>query len=365
MRVLIVGGGPAGLYLAILLRKLGHEVQVREAGREERLFGWGVVLPPDSAAFLEQHDLASFRALASHMVQWDSIDVLQPTQTSGVDGVEFFSVSYDAVIEILRARLRELGGELIYQREVRSLADLDGYDLVVGADGVDSYVRRLYRRRFGARMEAGHHRYAWFRTPRIFDALTYVVQQTAAGTFFGQGYRFNADTSTFLVECSDATWQNAGLGKIWDGEGRRQVQQIFAEALKGAPLVTTGPTQWSRYRQLTVDRWSHDNVVLIGDALHTTHYSIGSGIRLAFMDAAALAQSLERQQGLDRALAEFEQQQKPVIQEFQRASLASMRWLERIDEHLLDDPSSFAYELVTTTRRVTPDRHVQLEPRSR
>ncbi|MFE9622403.1 bifunctional salicylyl-CoA 5-hydroxylase/oxidoreductase [Streptomyces sp. NPDC006527] len=357
MRVAIIGGGPGGLYAAALLKRLAPDRQVTlwERNAPDDTFGFGVVLSDEALGGIEHADPVVYEALRRDFVRWDDIDVVHRgvRHTSGGHG--FAALGRKRLLQILHERCRSLGVDLRFHTEAPHPASLaDAYDLVVAADGVHSATRETYAPVFRPQV-AGHRcRYIWLAADFAFDAFRFETAETEHGVMQLHGYPYAADASTVIVEMREEVWRAAGFDETGEQESIERCAKIFSDALGGRPLRSNN-SAWTTFRTVTNERWSHGNVVLLGDAAHTAHFSIGSGTKLAVEDALALAACLEEQPSLDRALAAYEEERRPVVASTQRAARASLEWFENLPLYVGQPPRRFAFNLLTRSRRVTHD----------
>src|SRR5690606_10889305 len=313
MKVLILGAGPAGLYLAYLLKRQDPEVELRvvEQNPPDATFGFGVVFSDRALEFLRGDDPQTCELVTAAMEQWSDLVLNHRGQRIAIDGIGFAAIGRLKLLQLLQQRVASVGGGPEYRRTVSDARELDGYDLVVGADGVNSFVRNGREADFGTSVDYLQNRFAWFGTSKRFETLTQTFVQAQAGTFNAHHYRYAPDMSTFIVECDPATWERAGFATMGEEATRTCCERVFAETLDGHPLVANR-SMWRRFPKIWNERWSVGNRVLIGDALRTAHFSIGSGTRLAFEDAIALATALhDHPASIADALAAFEEACNP------------------------------------------------------
>ncbi|MGW1323885.1 bifunctional salicylyl-CoA 5-hydroxylase/oxidoreductase [Streptomyces antibioticus] len=362
MRVAVVGGGPGGLYAAALLKRLDptREITVWERNAPDHTFGFGVVLSDETLGGIEHADPVVYEALRREFVRWDDIDIVHRgvRHTSGGHG--FAALGRRRLLEILHERCRSLGVDLRFRTEAPHPARLtQEYDLVVAADGVHSATRAAHADAFRPVLTPHRCRYIWLAADFAFDAFRFEIAETEHGVMQLHGYPYAADASTVIVEMREEVWRAAGFdaGDENESDPRESVERcakIFADALGGRPLKSNN-SAWTTFRTVVNERWSHGNVVLLGDAAHTAHFSIGSGTKLAVEDALALAACLTEQPSLERALSAYEEERRPVVASTQRAARASLEWFENLGLHLHQPPRRFAFNLLTRSRRVTHD----------
>jgi 2-polyprenyl-6-methoxyphenol hydroxylase-like FAD-dependent oxidoreductase len=345
MRITCVGGGPAGLYLAVLakLADPAHEVTVLERNPPGVTYGWGVVFWDDLLDDLFRHDPVSAQRIWDAACKWDEYEVRATgkriTHLAGYG----YSLGRHRLLDILAERAGELGVDLRYRADVTEVPDAD---LVVACDGAGSRLREGDTEHFGAEVHTGSNRYIWLGTSHVFDTFTFGFERTPAGWIWFHAYPFTDEASTFIVECQPATWSALGLN---GPDGCARLAEIFKDHLGGQPLVDqradSGGTGWLRFRRVTNRRWDRDNVVLMGDAAHTTHFAIGSGTKLAMQDAMALAGAIAGGDDLPVALERYEHERRAALAPLQRAAKASSEWFERMPEYADLPAKRFSYAL--------------------
>ncbi|MGB6311917.1 MAG: FAD-dependent monooxygenase [Pseudolabrys sp.] len=364
MRITILGAGPAGLYLAYLIKRRRPDttVTVIEQNPADATFGFGVVFSDRALEFLREDDEATYSAITPHMESWNDITIAHRGERVTIDGVGFSAIGRLKLLQLLQARARSVGVEPVYRRTVKSLDELGDADLVVGTDGVNSLVRRGNEERFGASVRFLSNRFAWFGTGRRFETLTQTFVETDAGSFNAHHYRYAPNLSTFIVEVDGATFARAGFGQMDEEQTRSFCERVFAQALDGNQLISNKST-WRQFPIVHNEHWSVGNCVLVGDALHTAHFSIGSGTRLAMEDAIALDKALTHSDDIGAALAAYEATRRPILEKLVSGANGSATWYEHFAEHMRLAPVDFAMSYITRSGRIDIDRLRRLSPR--
>ncbi len=357
MRIACIGGGPAGLYFALLMKKAdpSHEVDVFERNRPDDTFGWGVVFSDQTLGNLAAADPQTHERIVDDFIHWDDIDIHFRGQILRSGGHGFCGIARKKLLSILRERARELGARLHFQREIATDEALRGeYDAVVIADGANSAIRRLHAPEFGTELDERKCRYIWLGTRHLFDAFTFVFEETPAGWFQVHAYRFDRDTSTVIVECREETWREAGLDRADAAESVAFCENLFGRYIGGERLISNAShlaSPWIKFVRVSNRTWSRGNAVLLGDAAHTAHFSIGSGTKLAMEDAIALARALSEDAALRDAFAAYEDERRVEVLKLQSAARNSMEWFEHVARYVRLPPTQFAYSLLTRSQR--------------
>jgi anthraniloyl-CoA monooxygenase len=363
-KINVIGGGPAGLYFAILMKRqdASREIIVVERDGPDDTFGWGIVFSDQTFSYLEESDKPSFQQIIGACEIWDNVDVVHKGERITIRGNRFSGIGRLKFLSLLRNRCRELGVDLRFHTNVTDVDPYRDCDLMVGADGANSAVRRAYQDFFKPSIDVRKNKYIWLGTNQLFHGLTLTFRENEAGYFIAHSYKFDGATSTFIVECDETTWRSAGFDTKNEAETLAYLQRVFKDDLDGHDLMTNNFVRWINFPLVRNRSWRHENVVLLGDALHTAHFSIGSGTKLALEDSIALAKCFAEQTGVTDALREFEQKRRPVVEALQDAAFSSLLMLENIAEDWGLDPLPFAYKLMTRSGRVTHEKLKKRDP---
>ncbi|MDH6145468.1 anthraniloyl-CoA monooxygenase [Kitasatospora sp. GP30] len=366
MKIAIVGGGPGGLYFAALMKQLdpAHEVTVWERNAPDDTFGFGVVFSDETLGGIENADTEFATAMATRFARWTDIDIHIHGQRHTVGGQGFAAMSRKELLHLLQERCRGLGVALHFSTPAPDAAELAaGHDLVIAADGVNSRIRQAHSDVFRPALDRRHNKYMWLGTDLVFEAFQFFIQQTEWGTMQVHGYPYSDGGSTFIVEMHEDVWRRAGFDATEnvqfppgasDDQAVDRIARIFAAELDGHRLFANN-SRWLDFTTVRNERWHHGNTVLLGDAAHTAHFSIGSGTKLAMEDALALAACLHEHPDLQEALTAYESERRPVVESTQRAAQASLEWFENIGRYVHQEPVQFCFNLLTRSRRITYD----------
>jgi 2-polyprenyl-6-methoxyphenol hydroxylase-like FAD-dependent oxidoreductase len=363
LRIAVIGGGPGGLYFAYLWKKLhpDAEIDLFEQNAAGATWGFGVVFSEQALEFLRADDPDTVDALAPRMESWKNITLNLRGENVAIDGVGFSSIGRLDLLTILQRRVTSVGVTPRYDTLLETTDQLTGYDLIVGADGLNSLLRRSFEQEFSASVSHSANHFAWYGTSKRFETLSQTFVQTEFGAFNAHHYRYAPDMSTFLVECDPATWQRYGFAGKTVKQSQAICEQVFAATLDGHPLISN-KSVWRNFPWIWNERWWSGNKVLIGDALHSAHFSIGSGTRLAIEDAIALAKALDAERDIPTALARYETERKPIVKKLVTAARTSADWYEKFPEHMKLDLMDFAHSYITRSGRIDDARLRAMSP---
>jgi len=355
MRIDIIGGGPAGLYFAILMKKADpkHQVTIYERNGPDDTFGWGVVFSGKTLANLRAADEESHAAITNQFEAWDNVDIVHRDDKISIHGNSFSGIARLQLLKILQHRAEQLGVEVVFRTEIADVETLRSQcDLLVAADGVNSGVRSRYAEQLQPSLDVRAHRYIWYGTNQLFHGLTLTFRENADGVFAAHSYKFNKTTSTFIVECDPETARRANLEAKSDEETRRYIAKVFERDLAGHPLLSNN-SKWINFVLVKNANWFFENLILLGDALHTAHFSIGSGTKLAMEDAIALAECFQTTSDVTKVLSKFTEVRRPVIEDYQAAAFESMVWFENAAKYVSLAPIDLAFSAMMRSGRVS------------
>jgi len=365
MKIVSIGGGPAGLYFAILIKKAFPEVDVEvvERNRPDDTYGWGVVFSDETLGAFEEADPETYAAITSRFRYWRDIETFYRGAKTVSTGHGFAALARRELLAILQERARGLGVKLSFEREVESLGEFADADLILGADGINSFVRRELEEHFQPELDHRLCKFAWFGTDKDLEAFTFIFEETPHGLFQVHAYPFAPGLGTWIVECREEVWRKAGLDQMSEAESLAFCQELFAEYL-GEHRLLDNRSLWRTFPTVRCATWHHGNVVLLGDAAHTAHFSIGSGTKLAMEDAIALAQAFEEHATDDvgKALAAYEDARWVDVLKLQKAAQTSLEWFENSSRYLGQPPVQFTFNLMTRSKRITYDNLERRDP---
>ena len=362
VKVLCLGGGPAGLYFAISmkLRDPSHQITVLERNKANDTFGWGVVLSDDALSNMARNDPVSTAAIKANFAYWDDIAVVHDGVRSVSGGHGFAGIGRKRILVLLQERARELGVDLQFETEFKTAEEYrTDYDLVVACDGINSAVRREYADVFQPDIDMRLCKFVWLGTHQKFDdAFTFIFEKTEHGWVWAHAYQFDDTTATFIVECTQETWDRWGFAHMEKEETVATCERIFAPHLGGHALMSNaahlrGSAVWMNFPRVICETWYHENVVLMGDAAATGHFSIGSGSRLAFDSAIALAEYLQSEPSMEAAFQRYQAERRVEVLRLQSAARNSLEWFEQVERYLDMPPPQFAYSLLTRSQRIS------------
>ena len=355
MRILVAGAGPAGLYFSYLARRQhpGWQLRVVEQNRPDSTFGFGVVFSDRALEFLRGDDPATYELITPRMETWTDLKVVHRGTPVVIDGIGFAAIGRLELLRLLQQQAASVG--VLPEYETHLEAEAPGYDLIVAADGVNSTVRGWHD--FGTQVSHLTNKFAWYGTPSLFDTLTQTFVSNEHGTFNAHHYRHSPRMSTFVVECDAGTWQRAGLASMDEAATAAYLEKVFGHRLVSNKSV------WRNFPNVRNQKYSAGNTVLIGDALRSAHFSIGSGTRLAMEDAIALDKALHESRDLETALASYEAARRPIVDKLLAAADASGAWYERFPEHMRLEPMDLAMSYITRSGRIDTERLRAMSPR--
>ncbi|WP_425404952.1 bifunctional salicylyl-CoA 5-hydroxylase/oxidoreductase [Hwanghaeella sp.] len=359
MKIACIGGGPAGLYFGISmkLRDPSHEIVVVERNRPYDTFGWGVVFSDQTMENLRHNDAKTADAILAEFAHWDDIDIHFKGECVTSTGHGFAGIGRKRMLNILQDRAQELGIELVFEAEVDGLDAYKDYDLIVASDGINSKIRSANPEAYQPDIDVRPNKFIWLGTKKKYEAFTFIFEKTEHGWIWVHAYKFDADTSTFIVECTEETWRGLGLDKADTDQSIAICEEIFKDYLDGNPLMSNARhlrgSAWLNFPRINCGTYHHGNVVLMGDAAHTAHFSIGSGTKLALEDAIVLADLLHSEDSMEAAFKQYQEARRLEVLKLQSAARNSMEWFEELERYTHFEPPQFAYSLLTRSQRVS------------
>ncbi len=357
MKIGIVGGGPAGLYFALLMKKSdpAHQITVVEQNPMGATYGWGVVFSDRALTFLKESDTEAYADVEATIKTWDDLTILHNNRAVKIDGSGYAGIARLALLHILQKHCRRHGVEMLFTTRVPDASRFADCDLIVGADGAGSVVRQQYAEQFQPSADVLSNKYIWYGTHQRFETLSLIFRRYQGGAFVAHCYPYSARTSTFLIECDAHTWEHAGFAHMTEQESIAYCQRVFAEDLGGHALLPNKAV-WMNFKAVTNRRWSYQQVILLGDALRTVHFSIGSGTRMALEDAITLSKAFAATDDVRVALQTFEGLRRPGMEKILDIARQSYTWYETFHEKMDLDPFALAYSYMTRSGRL--DAHM-------
>ncbi len=354
MKIAVIGGGPAGLYFGILMKKANPacDITIFERNPADVTWGWGVVFSDETLAGFQEADPESYASITSTFARWEAIDIHFRGQIIRSGGHAFYGIRRVQFLKILQDRCRQLGATLRFGDEVEDLSRFSDADLIIAADGINSRIRSLYADHFQPDILEGKSKYIWLATTKVFESFVFIIRENEHGLFQVHAYPFDRDMSTFIVETDEESWRRAGMENATEEATASYCERLFARELDGHHLLSN-KSAWINFRRIKNKTWRYRNIVLIGDAAHTAHFSIGSGTKLAMEDAIALSQALQKHSDVSRALEAYEEERWVDVAKLQRAAEVSQQWFEDIKRWKDFDPEQFAVKLLCRSKRVT------------
>ena len=365
MKVAILGAGPAGLYAGYLLKsRIGAhvEVDIFEQNPADATWGFGVVFSARALEFLNKDDAETHDYIFAHMERWDDMLIKVQDTSIKIDGVSFSAIGRLELLLLLQERARSVGIEPQFNRVIESVGELQGYDLIVAADGVNSLIRNTYEKKFGTKIELHPNRFIWYGTSKPFKTLTQTFKSNDEGCFTAHHYRYAKDMSTFLIETDEATFERGNFAGMDSPLTKRYFEELFSSELDGHPIVENN-SHWRNFPKMTQETWSHENMVLTGDALHTAHFSIGSGTRLAMEDVIELVSCLsESPNSISEALRLYEERRRPIVDTIVTAANTSLDWYATFGARMNAAPYDFVYSYIQRSGRISLERLREMSP---
>ena len=353
-KINIIGGGPAGLYFAILMKEMNPktEIQIFERNEPNHTFGWGIVLTAGTMPLLKKCDYESYNEILCNSKQWSHVDIYHRGEKKSIHGSGYRSMSRIMLLNALQKRCQTLNIDINYNSHITNIEDVFNCDLLVGADGAQSLVRDNFKESFKPSIDVRKNKYIWLGTSRLFETMTLIFKKHTTGIFTAEAYVYDDCSSTFIAQCSHSTWSKSGFENMSNQETLDYLADVFKEELKGHALMRNRSVTWNNFPFIRNTNWVHPGVLLLGDALHTAHFSIGSGTRLALEDAIVAAKTINENDTMDDALHDFETVRRPYIERFQDVAFESLQWFENLEDVIDMDLIPFAYKVMTRSKIV-------------
>lgn len=364
MKIAVVGGGPAGMYFSLLMKKHdpGHQIRIYEQNAADATYGWGVVFSDVALSFLEKADASFYAKFIANHERCNYMEVVHKGVHVQLKNNHFSRASRIDLLGTLQQECLAHGVEFEFGKRIEDIAGLGGADVIVAADGGNSAIRTQFAQYFRPTIETRRNKFAWYGTHQLFHPVSLIFRQTEHGVFIAHSYQYSKELSTFLIEVAPETWHMAGLDTMTDEESRRYCEQVFAPEL-GSNGLLSNRSLWFNANVVSNAKWSHGNIILLGDALRSVHFSLGSGTRMAMQDAIALQEAFSRNgSDVQAAFADFEGLRRSSSSNFQEAAAKSLDWYENIEDKMGLDPVAFAYDYMRRTGRVSHDDLRQRDP---
>ena len=353
-KINIIGGGPAGLYFAILMKEAHPDIEINifERNSEEIVVGWGVVLNLGTLNLLKKCDQDSYEGIMAKAKHWSDVDIIHKDEKISIRGSEYISISRMMLLSALRKRCASLNIPIQYDHPVKQIEEYRDCDLLVGADGANSVVRKHFEHQFKPTVDIRKDKYIWLGSSQVFNTITHIFKQTEHGVFAAEAYLYCDTHSTFIVSCEESCWISAGLDKMSDEQTITFLNKLFESELEQGEITGGKSIKWNNFPIVKNDHWHYSNVVLLGDALHTAHFTIGSGTRLALEDAMSVFKNIEQQDSLESALQEFQISRRPFMERYQDVAFESLKWYENVSQKIHLDLIPFAFEVMTRSKKL-------------
>jgi len=355
MKITVIGGGPGGLYFSILTKKaMPHcQIDIYERNKPDDSFGFGVVFSDETLGEFLKRDMQSYELIRSKFAYWDDIIIARDGESVTIAGNGFCGCSRKTLLQLLQQRCLEEGVNLHFEQNVDDLSQFADSDIILATDGIGSAIRTQYQKEFGTKIELKKNRFVWLGSTKPLDAFTYFFRNTPHGTIVAHSYQYEEGMSTWIFECSDETWQKHGFEVTNEDDTIAKIAKIFAEELDGHPLISN-KSHWRQFPHVTNQNWYHNNIVLLGDAKATAHYSIGSGTKLAMDSAIGLSDAvIAHPNNVQAAFAQYDKTRRNTVEMIQYAAIVSLDWFENMDRHMKHSFQQFAFGCMTRSKKVT------------